>query len=178
MNVKEEFFEWMYQLVDGKGYSELLELLYEEDFYSVIPLDDNRLIDGCNLRYRFADECNIPLVVIDKLFDNERCSILEMMIGLAIRIEETIMSDSDFGDRTNMWFWIMIKSLGLYNMTDNVLYNARVQYDKVKVILSKFLERDYKPNGEGGLFTIHNTNKDLREIEIWYQMCMFFDNLI
>lgn len=178
MNVKEEFFEWMYQLVDGKGYSELLELLYEEDFYSVIPLDDNRLIDGCNLRYRFADECNIPSVVIDKLFDNERCSILEMMIGLAIRIEETIMSDSDFGDRTNMWFWIMIKSLGLYNMTNNVLYNARVQYDKVKVILSKFLERDYKPNGEGGLFTIHNTNKDLREIEIWYQMCMFFDNLI
>lgn len=178
MNIKEEYFEWMYQIVDGKGYSELLNLLNDEDFYAIIPLDDNRLIDGCELRYRFADECSIPKVVIDRLFESHRCSVLEMMVGLAIRIEDTIMADADFGDRSSMWFWIMIKSLGLYDMTNDVLYNSDTAYDEIKDIIHKFLEREYKPNGEGGLFTVYNTTKDLRNMEIWYQMCMFFNNLL
>ena len=101
-----------------------------------------------------------------------------MMVGLAIRIEDTIMADADFGDRSSMWFWIMIKSLGLYDMTNDVLYNSDTAYDEIKDIIHKFLEREYKPNGEGGLFTVYNTTKDLRNMEIWYQMCMFFNNLL
>ena len=65
MNINEEFFEWMYQTVEGKGYSDLLETLYSVQFYVVLPLDENRLIDGCELRYRFGEDCNIPKVVID-----------------------------------------------------------------------------------------------------------------
>lgn len=173
MNIHEEFFNWIYDIVDGKAYDELLKALYREEFYAVLPLDDNRLIDGCELRYRFANEKNIPRVVIDKMFDREKCSILEMMVGLSIRIEETIMSDSDFGDRTAMWFWIMVKSLGLYDMR-NIDFDER----HVLEVLDTFLTRGYRPNGEGGLFTVNDTNKDMRDVEIWYQMCMFFDNLL
>ena len=66
-----------------------------------------------------------------------------------------------------------MKSLGLYGMTDDKYDNGRVQD-----VIIRFLEREYEPNGRGGLFTVHNTTKDLRDIEIWYQMCMFFDNLL
>lgn len=173
MNIKEELFEWIYQSIDGKGYSDLLQMLYDIPFYTIIPLDDNRLIDGCDMRFRFADECDIPTVVLNKVFNNRECSVLEMMVGLSIRIEDTIMSDSDFGDRTSMWFWIMIKSLGLYNMT-----NDRIDIDYVINTVDTFLNRGYRPNGEGGLFTVNNTSKDMRDVEIWYQMCMYFDNLL
>lgn len=38
---------------------------------------------------------------------------LEMIIALAIRLEEHIMDDPDIGNRTGQWFWDMIVSLGL-----------------------------------------------------------------
>ena len=173
MTIYEEYFEWIYQFVNGKGYSKVLEQLYLTDFIAVLPLDDNRKVDGCELRYRFGDECFYPKSVILAKFDNERCSILEMMVGLAIRIEDTIMSDSDFGDRTIMWFWMMMKSLGLYGMTDD-------KYDEEYVdnVIHNFLYRGYDPNGKGGLFTVNDTYKDMRDIEIWYQMCLFFDHLL
>lgn len=173
MRINEQYFNWMFKKVDGRGYRDLLRVLHQEDFYSILPLDDNRLIDGCELRYRFGKECEIPTVVIDKMLGSDTCSILEMMLGLAFRIEETIMEDSDYGDRTAMWFWIMVKSLGLYEMKDN-------NFDTVHVLrtLDTFLTRGYSSNGEGGLFTVKDTSKDMRDVDIWYQMCMFFDNLL
>lgn len=45
--------------------------------------------------------------------------MLEMMIALAIRCEETIMDDPRYGNRTKQWFWNMMKSLGLSYMNDD-----------------------------------------------------------
>ena len=102
---------------------------------------------------------------------NADTSILEMMLALAIRCEETIMTDDRYGDRTGEWFWNMIVSLGLGTMNDS-------RYDRkyINIIIEKFNNRDYKPNGEGGLFTIKNIKKDMRNIEIWYQMCWYLDS--
>lgn len=173
MNIYEEYFQWMVDKVDGQRHSKLLQMMHNEVFYAIDPLDENRAIDGCALRYRFGSECNIPKDEVDDKLGIYDCSILEMMLALAFRIEETIMSDSDFGDRTAMWFWIMVKSLGLYNMHND-------NFDPVKVLttLDTFLTRGYSPDGEGGLFTVKGVNKDMRDIDIWYQMNMFFDNLL
>lgn len=173
MTIGEEFFEWIYQFVGGKGYRKMLYELYESEFFTIDPLDDNRLVDGCELRYRFGHDANIPHSVIDKKFDRNVCSVLEMMVALSIRMEETIMGDPDYGDRTTMWFWMMIKSLGLYDIKDN-----KFDYDHVQHTISRFLNRDYEPNGEGGLFTVNNTKKDMRDLEIWYQMSLFADNIL
>lgn len=173
MNVHDEYFKWICHLVDGRDYTALLRILYKTEFYAVQPLDENRIIDGVELRNKYSEECDIPKEAIKRLFKNDKCNVLEMMVGLAIRIENTIMEDSDFGDRTAMWFWIMIKSLNLYYMR-----NDHVDEELIVKTLETFLKREYKPSGEGGLFTIKNAQKDLREVEIWYQMCMFFDNLL
>lgn len=177
MRIQDEFFEWMYQLIAGKGYSDCLKVLYDKEFYAIMQLDDNRLMDGCEVRYRFADECNIPRSVIDRQFDRTKCSVLEMMVGLAIRIEESMMADEDFGDRTSMWFWIMMKSLGLNEMRNDRIRNEFDTLDTIGII-DNFLNRGYKSNGEGGLFTVNDTSKDMRDLDIWYQMCMFFDNIL
>ena len=96
----------------------------------------------------------------------DRCSVLEMMIALSMRCEEQIMDDPDIGNRTGQWFWDMIDNLGLGNMSDS-------KFDSLYVdeVLQRFLNRDYKRNGEGGLFTINRRGLDMRSVEIWYQMC-------
>ena len=94
-----------------------------------------------------------------------------MMVALASRCEET-MDDPGMGDRTGQWFWGMIVSLGLGGQLDN-RYDARVVDD----ILDRFLDREYEPDGSGGLFTIENCHRDLRDVEIWNQMWWYIDTL-
>jgi hypothetical protein len=93
------------------------------------------------------------------------CSILEMMVALANRCEETIMDDPDIGNRRDQWFWGMIKSLGLGDM-----YDTRYDEYYVEDVVVRFLDRDYEPDGHGGLFTVKNAYRDMRDIEIWNQM--------
>ena len=95
-----------------------------------------------------------------------------MMVALAIRCEETIMDNPEMGDRTTQWFWAMVVSLGLGSMT-NETYDEK----EVSNIVTIFLQREYAPNGKGGLFTIKNTKKDLRDVEIWHQLCWYLDNM-
>ena len=60
----------------------------------------------------------------------------------------------------------------------NNIDSLHINKDEVDHILTTFLNRGYEPNGAGGLFTVNNTSKDMRDIEIWYQMCLFFDDLL
>jgi hypothetical protein len=99
------------------------------------------------------------------------CSVLEMMIALAVRCEEHIMDDPNIGNRTGQWFWGMIVNLGLGAVTDE-RYDARLVDERI----GRFLNRDYEPNGRGGLFTVRNCKYDLRDVEIWYQLCWYLDD--
>lgn len=165
------YFEWMYRLVcsdknaRGPSYRKLLTHLHERDFVYTIPMDGNRAEDGTDLRYRFGYEHSYKGPVIASFLDDRPCSVLEMMIALAVRCEENIMDDPDIGDRTGQWFWNMIVNLGLGHMTDR--YFDQVLVDN---ILDRFMERRHGPHGEGGLFTVRNPRRDLRFVEIWYQM--------
>ena len=39
-----------------------------------------------------------------------------------------------------------------------------------------FMERQYDSDGKGGLFYIHDCKYDLRNVEIWSQLCWYLDN--
>lgn len=175
--INNEYFEWLFNLACGNRYSKqisfrkLLMHLHNTEFIYSIPRDINRAEDGLDMRYRFAYEN------MGKFRDAEKhlrgpCTVLEMLIGLSIRCEENIMDDPRMGDRTGQWFWGMIVNLGLGSMTDN-------NYDKkyVDEVLTRFLNREYEPDGKGGLFTIRNCKRDLRRVEIWYQLCWYLDSI-
>lgn len=172
------YFDWMYQLVCDDRYSKrttyhkLFEYLHSRPFEYSIGLDGNRAADGENLRYRFGEEEGYNSHLIAKYLDHRACSILEMMIALAIRCEEHIMEEPELGDRTGQWFWNMVTSLGLGSMND-----SRFDIDQVEFVVNRFLDRDYDRNGKGGLFTIENAKRDVRSVEIWYQMCMYLESI-
>ena len=83
------------------------------------------------------------------------------------------MDDPDIGNRTGQWFWDMIVSLGVGSMTD-----SRFNKDFVMERIQCFLNRDYQKDGSGGLFTIKRCRRNLRNVEIWYQMCWYLDSVL
>lgn len=174
-----EYFEWMYQLVCNEKYSKrlsyrkLLSHLHSIEFVYIIGMDSNRAEDGIDLRYRFGYERQYERSIIATYLDNQSCSVLEMLTALAIRCEEHIMDDPDVGNRTGQWFWNMIVNLGLGSMND-----AKHNKDYVDGVISRFMNREYKRNGEGGLFTVEHCKHDLRTAEIWYQMCWHLDDIL
>ena len=171
--LEREYFEWLLDTVCGNrfskeiSYRKLLTKLYNTEFTYSIPKDRHRANDGINLRYRYSFLADCP-EILNYLISP--CNVLEMMIALAIRCEEDIMHDTAMGNRTGQWFWGMVISLGLGSM-----YDEQYDVDYVEQILDVFLNREYEPNGRGGLFTIRNCKKDLRDVEIWYQMCWYLD---
>lgn len=147
--------------------------LHNTEFRYVLSRDINRAGDGEGLRYRFALlQPHEDLVEAVQECLDEPCSVLEMMIALALRCEETIMDNPKYGDRTAQWFWGMIVNMGLGGMSDD-----RYHRPTVEMAVDRMLDRTYDQDGRGGLFTVENCKRDLRNVEIWHQM-LWYTNTI
>ena len=172
------YYKWMCNLVEHEDFPQtlyfqkLLHRLHEIEFTYIIEMDGNRASDGIALRYRFGLENGYSKELIREYLDGEPCSVLEMMVALAFRCEEHIMYDPEIGDRTGQWFWTMIVNLGLSSMDD-----SKFDDQFVEDVMFRFLNRRYKMNGEGGLFVLNHCKRDLRRIEIWYQLMWYLNEL-
>lgn len=181
-NLNELYFKWICSIIFPdehlrNNFTNVLHLLHNTSFEYTLALDENRKKDGIDLRYHFSCACKIPYDVIQINFDNNNCSILEVMTALAIRCEEDIMSDLEHGDRTSDWFWIMFTNLGLSNYADGSW--SIYSYYEVNNILRKFMFREYNPDGSnGGLFICHNSIYDLRNMQLWDQMGLCMNEII
>lgn len=170
-----DYFYWITEKVQDISLSNhqmLFRKLHATNFYAVIELDRNREYDGIDLRYEYGYNRGLSDETITKAFGNRPCSILEMMVALCRRIENQIAYDPTQGDRTSVWFCYMIKNLGLETY-DNTKYDERA----VTVILDRFLNLEYFPDGRGGLFAIPNPPGDVRARDIWTQMYWFFNTI-
>lgn len=172
--LNQEYIDWMYQLVNSDRLHrstsrwKLVKHLHRIVFAYSMPMDGDRAEDGINLRYRFGYENSYDDTMIAKYLDDRPCSVLEMMIALAIRCEEQIQ-DLDIGDRTGRWFWSMVTSLGLDGTYDPYLVDTRIE---------RFMDREYSYNGEGGLFTVKHPRRDMRTVELWWQMCWYINTIL
>lgn len=171
-----DYFEWMSDIVCGERYSKeisfrkLLMHLHNTEFRYSISKDKNRAVDGISLRYKYA--IHHGYLEEPECLDGP-CSVLEMMVALAVRCEATLMDDTRYGDRTRQWFWGMIANLGLGSMVD-----GRFDRDLVNDILNTFMDRKYARDGKGGLFTVRDCRYDMRKIEIWAQLNEYLNTLM
>lgn len=166
---KDKYFNYLAMLVDADGHGEyqflldqLHETIFDHDTAKLIPNDANRIEDGIFLREKY---CKRFRVKYNEFIFEEPCTVLEMLVGLSLRMY------SDFGIKdASDWFWELIGNLDLTKYNDEVYEIDENASRKVDRILSKFLNRDYHNNGNGGLFPLVYPDKDQRLIEIWYQM--------
>lgn len=173
---EQDYFEWLCEMVhancdrNGKTWWILMNDLYRRQFIAIVQHDENRAGDGLDLREEYMRELpSTKYVEIDK-----GCTVLEMLIGLARRIDFELSDPFDISveDRTAYWFWEMLENLKLTDYDDDS-YAGNGGIINVPDILDKFLMREYKRSGVGGLFPLRKSHKDQRQVEIWYQMSAY-----
>lgn len=167
-------FVWEDKNLNNIRYHMLFTFLFNDPFVPTVIQDEARASDALAMRRRFADETGIT----DIKDISTGANMLEMMVALAYRMENSIMSDDDYGDRTGQWFWEMVCSLGLNHMSDNS-FDA----EKARAVMDRFDARGYSYNGEGGLFCIPkeyitDPNFDMRKLDIWYQMHAYIHTVL
>ena len=162
--IEAAYFRWLCAKVmpfRERNYWGLLGILHRTEFVWLVPGDQNRLDDGLELRDEFLSE---SFISSHYDWNNQPCSVLEMLIGLsrraAFQIERPVRE----------WFWEFIENLGLkdYRRVD------RIVEEDINEILYTFVWRMYTSKGEGGLFPMRRPRTDQRETEIVGQ---FFEYL-
>lgn len=165
--MRNRYLDFLCNLVGGKeDHILLLQHLHGVEFYSLVPNDDNRGVDGEQLRVRFEDEVGPQG---SSSLPNGPCTVLEMLIGLAYRLEFELLGGS-FERPMKDWFWVLIDNLGLIRY-DNNTYERAGSASQIDEVLVRMLDRRYNWDGTGGLFPLSRAaQKDQRRVEIWYQM--------
>lgn len=173
-DLKQDYFDWLCDIIHVDQFDHswrlLMKDLYSTSFYSIVPHDENRAGDGLELRAEYMRDTWLPA---GAEIEGD-CTMLEMLIALARRInfEEIDPYNNSQTDKTSSWFWEMLDNLGLKSFDDNS-YADLGGGKNVKKIIDRFLDREYRRSGEGGLFPLRGTRKDQRRIEIWYQMAEY-----
>ncbi len=174
-DIEELYYKWLMALAFPNEafqdqYSDLLMLLYETPYEwdKRFPLDENRYIDGLNLRASFAYKTRLPLQIVSESIVGP-CNMLEMLCAFGVRIDNDIMANPATGyDHGYYWVQRMLKSLGVLRYSKNAWSPYEVRH-----ALTNFMARNYAANGNGGLFYISDSEKDLRAMSIWDQMCYY-----
>ena len=164
--VEEQYFQFLKSQVQNINHHNLLNCLHNIDFYGLVPNDDNREIDGIKLREIF-DTHERRGGTAPFLCQAKPCTMLEMLIGLAYRMENEL----SIGQNNPIMpecFWILIANLGLDWADDSVFQpsDELIIQNRVLTVIS----RSYMRNGNGGLFPLRRAVQDQRKVEIWYQM--------
>ena len=85
-DLTEDYLRWLEpQLRDehgnpGETYWDLLNVMFEKEFRWVIDMDENRMVDGLDLRVEFAREHRLRP---NRLRSLGPCSFLEVLIALS-----------------------------------------------------------------------------------------------
>lgn len=172
IEVKNAYFAWLVAKTATDDFHWcLLRRLHQKNFYwlETVPRDENRESDGTFQRQLFAEDSEWNEAdVLDILAGP--CSVLEMLVALATRIEQDVMYDSEDGDRTGKWFQLMLKNAELTVMDDSDYHQTYVDH-----VLERIMSRCYSRNSKGSLFPVKHTHgKDWRTIELWMQMQLYF----
>ena len=164
----EDYFSWLYDKVfavrdpySEHSYTTVCRRMHNITFQALVEFDENRIVDGSELRNEFLRSCGGDLLFQTELI-YEDSSVFEVLVGLARRAESMIsvpMMDV---------FWIFVRNLNLTRYNDRFIHSKPVwQIDRT---ISKFNRRAYRANGVGGIFPLTNPLTDQRQIELWYQM--------
>jgi hypothetical protein len=164
--VERAYFGWLCDQVNieygkptDKTYFQLLEVLHSKEFVWIVANDDNRIVDGMDVRYLFYNE--IYSGRPKKRFIDKPVSVLEVIIGLSNRLG--FLDGGGPGD----WAWRLIENRDLHKMWDPLSSRKRmIIEDRLDVLIW----RRYEPDGTGGFFPLAYPDRNQLKEEIWHQM--------
>lgn len=178
--LREEYFKYLYNLVRPlpRTYQKLCKELHNKKYRWSVRNDDNRCEDGLHLRETFIEQNNLDEDHLEvRGFLKGDCTLFEMMTALAQRMDYELSDLVQPANRTNKYFFEMLKNLKLDKYTDGQLIGERIDPIselEIDEILENLLSRTYGYDGEGSLFPLKlRSPKDMAKVEVWYQMMLY-----
>ncbi len=176
--VKEEYFTWLYNQIDQRkgSYRKLCTILHSKSFRWTVSNDDNRCRDGLDLRPAFIEANGLDETHTEvKYFLKGDCTIFEMLVGLAQRIDYQTIDLESPAAKTAKWFWKLIENLRLDSFRDSNQFD-KASDEAIEFVIDRMLDRTYDYYGNGSLFPMkRRPPKDMRTMEIWYQLMLWLD---
>lgn len=153
---------WRCGLEKEKKLSKHFFELHNMEFFYTIDRDDNREADGLDLR----EEYSIPDIYIKyaKEFYERKCSVMEMMVALSIRVDDALIGDPG-EEHPKEFFLKMLENLGLLGANPQRIASA-----KIRQVVKDWLNRRFDSNGDGSPFPVECDGRDQRLLEIWDQV--------
>lgn len=165
-----------------KTYRKLCRELHNKKFRWYIRNDDNRCEDGLRLRELYIEEQKLDEDHLEvRGFMKMDCTLFEVMVALAQRMNYELSDLIEPGNRTNKYFFEMLRNLKLDKFNDSNLGPdagriSSVSEAEIDDILECLLNRTYGYDGEGSLFPLKfRGQKDMTRVEIWYQMMLYIN---
>ena len=196
--VRSEYIDWLEFVVgiDTSGgpfetYTKLFNALFDVEYYSFYPRDENRGYDGMSLRETyFADKfANENSVMMDGNGDIDEeleganvdiqcarfgtCRFIEFMIGMAKRMSYEIFS-AESENSIGRCFFELLRNIGLDVYTDAV-FDAAGGLIACKNVAGDILDHRYDADGNGCFFPLHKTETDMRKLEFWDQLNVYLN---
>lgn len=162
-NILDSYYEHLVRIIDPDNshanYTKLLDKLFHAKYFHKYGSNDkNRAVDGTDLRKKYDGYLPIDFK------DGFPCTVLEMMIALAVRIEVDIMGEPG-DDHPERWFWAMVNNSGL-----GVLTNNQFDDDMFETMIFDILGHRFDAEGNGSFFPLKaKVGRDARQMELWQQ---------
>ena len=181
LTLKESYFLWLYDLIGDqrRSYKKLSSILHKKIFRWFIHNDDNRCEDGLALRRLYIEENNLDESHLEvSYFLKGDCTIFELIVALARRLNDLTYSLDSHENKTSKWFLEMLRNLRLARFSDD--FSSYEKFDgvsdaEINEILEILIDRTYGRDGKGSLFPVSVTESDMSTTEIWYQMMIYLD---
>lgn len=164
------YFDWLSIIIglnknySRRNYIQLVTTLHATEYNPLLPLDNNRGIDGLQLRVEFMNEHG----AWGSATNRGPCSFLEFLVGVSRRMSFLMYGEGNHTG-TEFYFWKLIDNLGLTKCTDDRWEYINGEFF-VEDAIWRVNQRQYSYDGSGGLFPLRNPKEDQKNVEVWYQM--------
>lgn len=149
---------------EAQAKQDLLMTLFTIPFEVLLEEDAARAADGLALRDLYISSGVASGDEGDKVvetLETAPCSMLELLIGLAIRIVDIAISPEDvIENHVGYWFGRLLANITSGLDTEEHIVKA----------CARINTRAYRPDGFGGIFPVASPNRDMRDVELWYQL--------
>lgn len=168
------YFDYMLGAIDVRGRKEenICAALHD-----ILIADECEFIDqtrGDDVLYMRQDYIEMFPEEYEENDIHQEISVLELLVSLAIKIEDKVMSNPIYGNRTGKWFWTMLDNLELSPefACDDM---CKVDYEYVSQVCQRWLNGCFDRNGVGSPFPLRNAPEDVRHISMWRQAMLYFN---
>lgn len=167
------YFDFLYDRIDrNKRYGSVADrkicdalsrVAIEPELFERFAYDLTRIEDMKTFREAYFEQFDVRR---EDDMANAWYSAFEFLVTFACKIEDIVMTNTVYGDRTPKWFWSMLENLDITYETC-CFVDGRVDLDYISSVIGRWINRIYCYNGDGSPFPLKNPPEDMRNVPFW-----------